>query len=308
MSQRRVCDACAVRRVRCDGLARCAGCMNASLNCTRLRTRHKSGPKGIKKKTLEKLTSIQQAKVVPRDSGSDDVRPSSGEAVDATPTGESQQQQPDYVEPFGDGGTLHIPSTDNSQVFIGFDDHQTTTLLQHDADAIWESNPALAYPYTVGVEHLALYLDIYHHKLYPVWPIVHKSDLIERLSVAIPDVEAYILASSVCIATILQLQLTATDPTGSILQPGLIIQEIETLRQAQDYREHPTLENLKASFFLHVAYLHTKKQRTSTLTLREAISMAHMLDLHKESHYERGFNDEASDDLRVLWLLFITER
>jgi hypothetical protein len=29
MSQRRVCDACAIRRVRCDGRFPCAGCMNA---------------------------------------------------------------------------------------------------------------------------------------------------------------------------------------------------------------------------------------------------------------------------------------
>jgi hypothetical protein len=132
--------------------------------------------------------------------------------------------------------------------------------------------------------------------------------LIGRLNVVVPDIESYILASSVCIATILQLQLTATDPTGSVLQPNLIIQEIEALRQAQDYREYPTLDNIRASFFLHVAYLHMKKQRTSTLTLREAISMAHMLDLHKGSHYEGSPGDNTSEDLRVLWLLFITER
>jgi len=312
--------------------------MNASLNCTRLRQRHKSGPKGIKKKTLEKLTSIQQVPIVPRNSGSDAVRPSGVEAVDEPPKGEPQQQQQQqqsgHVQPFSDvNGAIRMPSAEDSQVFLGFDDHRAT-LPQHDAGAIWEAStasrgtdyleqsargvagmcPSLsvpsepAYPYTVGVEHLALYLDIYHHKLYPVWPIVHKSDLIERLSVAVPDAGAYILASSVCVAAILQLQLTATDPTGGIFQPGLIIQEIEMLRQTQDYREHPTLDSLKASFFLHVAYLHMKKQRTSTLTLREAISMAHMLDLHKESHYEGRLHDEASDDLKVLWLLFITER
>ena len=36
--------------------------------------------------------------------------------------------------------------------------------------------------------------------------------------------------------------------------------------------------------------------------------MAHMLDLHKESHYEGVSDDEANEDLRVIWLLFITER
>jgi hypothetical protein len=53
-----------------------------------------------------------------------------------------------------------------------------------------------------------------------------------------------------------------------------------------------------------------KKQRTSTLTLREAISMAHMLDLHKPSHYEVASIEDSGveDHLRILWLLFITER
>jgi hypothetical protein len=200
---------------------------------------------------------------------------------------------------------LHVPSSEDSHSFLGFDDPQAA-LQHHATSATWDSS--LAYPYQVSVEHLTLYLDIYHHKLYPVWPIVNKSALTGRINVAVPDVEAYILASSVCIATILQLQLTATDPSGSILQPHLIIQEIEALRQAQDYREHPTLDNLRASFFLHVAYLHMKKQRTSTLTLRESISVAHMLDLHKESHYEGVSDREAGEDLRVIWLLFITER
>jgi hypothetical protein len=302
MSQRRVCDACAVRRVRCDGRAPCAGCMNASLDCTRLRQRHKSGPKGIKRRTLEKLTSIQQAQALPQHARSDAVRPSS---VDATPVGESQQQTGHVESSFNDGNSVHVPSSEDSSSFLGFDDPHAA-LQHHATGATWDSSPA--YPYQVSVEHLTLYLDIYHHKLYPVWPIVNKSALTGRINVAVPDVEAYILASSVCIATILQLQLTATDPSGSILQPHLIIQEIESLRQAQDYREHPTLDNLRASFFLHVAYLHMKKQRTSTLTLRESISMAHMLDLHKESHYEGASNEEAGEDLRVIWLLFITER
>lgn len=90
--------------------------------------------------------------------------------------------------------------------------------------------------------------------------------------------------------------------------PSSIIQELEVLRQAQDYREHPSLDSLRGSFFLHVAYLHMKKQKTSTLTLRESISLAHMLDLHKPSHYDGLSDEEGNDHLRVLWLLFITER
>jgi hypothetical protein len=170
----------------------------------------------------------------------------------------------------------------------------------------WEDVPA--YPYKVTVDHLLLYLDIYHHKLYPVWPIVNKDSLTTRLCHQTPDPEAYILASSICIATVLQLQLTASDLDGSLLQPEPIMDEIESLRRTQDYREHPSTDSLKSSFFLHVAYLHMKKQRTSTLTLREAISMAHMLDLHKSSHYDNLSVGDTGDHLRILWLLFITER
>jgi hypothetical protein len=164
------------------------------------------------------------------------------------------------------------------------------------------------YPYKITVDHLLLYLDIYHHKLYPVWPIVNKDRLTTRLCLQTLDPEAYILASSIRIATILQLQLTAGDLAGSLLEPEIIMEEIESLRRACDYREHPSIDSLRSSFFLHVAHLHMKKQRTSTITLREAISMAHMLDLHKASHYGTLSFEDAEDHLRILWLLFITER
>lgn len=164
-----------------------------------------------------------------------------------------------------------------------------------------------SYPYRISVPLLALYLEIYHHKLYPVWPIVDKQGLITKLE-DIPDTETYILASSVCVASILQLQLSATDITGRELDPEIVIGEIESLRSSLNYRESLSLDTLSVSFFLHVAHLHMKRQGTSTLLLRESISMAHMLGLHKPAHYTGLSHSQTSTDLRVIWLLYITEQ
>jgi hypothetical protein len=301
MSQRRVCDACAIRRIRCDGRAPCSGCVNAELDCTRVRPRLKSGPKGIKKKTLDKLAKAKQTRSISYPLRPEDLRHLSN--VSDAPVIETPSPLQIVHDATGDDTGVENQSTEPWPASA----YGLPAVEIPECDLELWSGTSL-YPYRITVDHLTLYLDIYHHKLYPVWPIVNKESLTRRLCVETPDVEAYILASSVCIATVLQLQLTASDLESSLIQPDLIMGEIESLRRAQDYREHPSTDSLRSSFFSHVAYLHMKKQRTSTLTLREAISTAHMLDLHKTSHYELLTPETADDHLRVIWLLFITER
>ena len=301
MNHRRVCDACAVRRVRCDGFSPCIRCKDAELDCTRVRPRLKSGPKGVKKRTLERLAKVQEAQPHVRPLRPEYLRSSANNNDSPIAWTHSPLDDPDHIAltfPNLEPRTAEAWSTINSQ---GID----VNVGQFDPPT-WDDIPN--HPYKITSHHLLLYLDIYHHKLYPVWPIVDKDSLTTRLCLQTPDAEAYILASSICIATVLQLQLTASDLDGSLLQPELIMDEIESLRRVHDYREHPSIDSLRSSFFLHVAYLHMKKQRTSTLTLREAISMAHMLDLHKASHYDNMSVEDAGDHLRMLWLLFITER
>lgn len=296
MSQRRVCDACAVRRVRCDGLSPCIRCKDAELECTRVRPRLKSGPKSVKRRTLERLAKVQGAQPRGQPLRPEDLRSlANNNNITLTHSPTYDTDHTTVETPNLESRTAEPWSTINDQDVDGQFDPST-----------WDGVPN--YPYKITVDHLLLYLDIYHHKLYPVWPIVNKDSLTARLCLQTPDPEAYILASSICIATVLQLQLTASDLDGSMLHPELIMDEIESLRRAQDYREHPSTNSLKSSFFLHVAYLHMKKQRTSTLTLREAISMAHMLGLHRTSHYDNLSVEDTEDHIRILWLLFITER
>lgn len=270
----------------------CAGCTNASLDCTRLRQRHKSGPKGIQGKTRDRLAKLQKR---PDDNNN------------ASQSSQGDRPGPTHVH---DPDLLRRPPEQ-----IPPNDHTLDSLFGNDElpraatpSAAPSPPPQLAYPYKVSLEHLTLYLDIYHHRLSPVWPIASRDALLARLNTS-PDDTSYTVASSICVATILQLQLAATDANGTAaLHPESMIDEIESLRRANDYREHPSEDAICISFFLHVSYLHIKKQATSTLMLREAISMAHLLNLHKPTHYHDLAETQANYHLRLVWLLYITEQ
>lgn len=213
------------------------------------------GPKGIRKRTLQRLVSTTE---VSEPQGSD--RPNSGYA------------------------NTNASTEDHSGVY----QERQRTVGQIDN------------------EKLALYLDIYNHKMYPVWPVVDVNTLVLRLTSLEPDVEAYMLAASVCAATILKLQLVTDQremPTAQAM-----IDEVEQLRFVRRYRQQPSLDSVRTSFFMHIAYLHIGQRMSCTLLLKESISMAHLLNLHNTAFYADLSHREEQISLRILWLLFITDR
>lgn len=58
----RACDACAIRKVKCEEKRPCTHCINNNLKCTQYRERKKSGPKNLHKKTLESINSFSENK------------------------------------------------------------------------------------------------------------------------------------------------------------------------------------------------------------------------------------------------------
>lgn len=58
----RACDACAIRKVKCEQNRPCSHCVSNNLNCTQLRERKKSGPKTLHKKTLDSINSFSEKK------------------------------------------------------------------------------------------------------------------------------------------------------------------------------------------------------------------------------------------------------
>ncbi|KAI3402537.2 hypothetical protein KGF56_004629 [Candida oxycetoniae] len=56
----RACDACAIRKVKCDPNTPCTHCVTNGLSCTRNRERKKSGPKTLTKKTLDSINNLSE--------------------------------------------------------------------------------------------------------------------------------------------------------------------------------------------------------------------------------------------------------
>lgn len=295
MERRRVCDACSVRRVKCDGQAPCAACLKSSIDCTRFRQRIKSGPKGVRKKTLERLRTVKRQDTETANA----VASNASEACNNVTGNDDPKVTPTAIDhSFNPLEGLFPPQLDIDLANVPNEDQQ----LHSEAP----QNPS--WPFHISPVLLEPYLDIYYFKLFPVWPIVDKDTLTARLYAAEPDASAYMLASSVCAATMVQLQLSVFGPSSDVLDPTMMLTEIEDLRRKYDNRESPSLEFLATSFFMHVAYTNLGRLTTSTLLLREAVTLAYILDLHRPSHYDEVTPAERQSHLRMFWILFITER
>ncbi|KAJ9138375.1 Sucrose utilization protein suc1 [Pleurostoma richardsiae] len=84
--------------------------------------------------------------------------------------------------------------------------------------------------------------------------------------------------------------------------------ESESIRTEMDYMDHPAVETVLTSFFLHVYFANSGKFGKSTLLLREAIACAHILGLHKDAFYEGMESSSVQYHLRLAWLLYITDK
>lgn len=173
----------------------------------------------------------------------------------------------------------------------------------------------------IPINIIASPLYIYHVRMYPVWPIVDVEGVIARLKQdQNPDdeniQEVYALATAVAAATIAQLRLgqntNASSGANGAEKPvtaDTFAAESLRARNSSGYRAKVNLNNVRTSFFLHVYYENQCSGGSeSLLYLREAISLAQMMQLHRESSYARLLPEEQQIRRRVLWLLFVTER
>jgi hypothetical protein len=151
-------------------------------------------------------------------------------------------------------------------------------------------------------------LDVYQQALYPVWPVVDRDDLFLRLQDQ-NNIEVYALAAAISAVTIAQLKLPPEGDWGLYGLDSLqIAAESERARHEMDYQENPSINTLLSSFFLHVSSANRGQIRKAAFLLREAITCAQLLGLDKASHYLSLSKREAQLHLRIVWLLFITER
>lgn len=158
------------------------------------------------------------------------------------------------------------------------------------------------------VAQLVLYLCVYRVQLYPVWPVVKVERLIASLQSESPDIEVFALAYALAAATATRTQ--STDLSISKRNHAQILeQKCQNARSNVPPGRPPNLTTVRIAFFLHIYYESIEpNSMKSMLYLREAVTIATMIGLHKESYYSEVPSQEREIRRRVLWLLFITER
>jgi hypothetical protein len=147
--------------------------------------------------------------------------------------------------------------------------------------------------------------------MYPVWPVVHVDNLIANLQRDSEgtDYETRALATAVAAATMAQLRLGRNCVSDRSITADIFASECLRARQSPEYRSIVNLNTIRTAFFLHVYYENQQPGGSeSILYLREAISLAQMMFLHREASYAGLDHEEAQIRRRVLWLLFVTER
>ncbi|PNY26303.1 AflYd/sugR/sugar regulator [Tolypocladium capitatum] len=272
------CDACSLRRVRCDAKRPCRECTIHSMQCTSTRTPRKRGPKGPRLATRRRIEEVQSRM-------------------------QQQQQQQQQRDSSWD------PSDDNGASLSARRNDKPVTQSPCDPLPESPSPPCLAasrrrLPLDAYCEHLF----IFRERLYPIWPVVDVDELIAKLRVDDADYEAWALAASLCAATIAQLRLPGHANPLDACSSLRFVQDVQRSRELYDFRESDNVPSVLIPFFLHIYFANADKLHTAGVYLRESITFAHGLCLDQPCLYDSLGPRDRSLHLRVFWLLFISER
>lgn len=166
------------------------------------------------------------------------------------------------------------------------------------------------------VSSLIIRLCIYRLRLFPVWPILDAEAVIASLLRDPSDLETYTLANAVCAAVIVQLKLPfegRTDDNDPATAASMTAecQRTKALLQDANGDDGPdaALSMVQIAFFQHIYHENQSPGGTKSLMfLREAITIAQIMGLHRKASYVSLAPNEQQMRRRVLWLLFVTER
>ncbi|EXJ65873.1 uncharacterized protein A1O5_11114 [Cladophialophora psammophila CBS 110553] len=168
----------------------------------------------------------------------------------------------------------------------------------------------LAPTHTPGISLLVYerFLEVFHLRLYSVWPVVSYDELIAALRNNQEDYESYSLAAALCAAVIAQLRLPEHIVPFNAVSSSEMVAESQRLRQLFEYQENYSMTSLLTSFFLHIYFANAEKLRTAGFYLRETLTYAHGLKLHQPDNYADMNFREHQLRLRIYWILFVSER
>jgi hypothetical protein len=148
--------------------------------------------------------------------------------------------------------------------------------------------------------------------------ILDKAALVERIDSDLTnDNELYCLVGSLCAFVMVQpgVNLAVTPgchwdepPENRYAHANFLLEDVNRARKNLDYVETPSLSTIQTSFFLFSCYFTLEKQNTCWYHLREAATLAQIMNMHEESSYHTGDAVEYAYRRRIYWLLLVTER
>lgn len=166
-------------------------------------------------------------------------------------------------------------------------------------------------PSRTSISSLVLRLCVYRLRLFPVWPIVDVEEVMGNIHRQPDSMDAYALANAIGAATIAQLKLDSPEDGNMAIaasMEGECQRAIELLRK-DGGDSTMNINALRVSFFLHVYHENRSPGGSrSLLYLREAITIAQIMGLHREATYSSLPPREQQMRQRIVSLLFVTER
>lgn len=195
---------------------------------------------------------------------------------------------------------------------------QLAAAAQHGFDEAPHSTAYLRKAGLLSMEMITSCVEFFFANIYPTQPIIHRQKVGETIGQMENSVEAYCLVVSLCAYMMIQpnmnlppgaFQDLEIQPQPSLELGQLLLQETLRVRKGYDYVENPTVWTVITSFFLFGSYFCLDKHNTAWFHLREATTLAQIMGMHEESHYQmNGDVVETSRKRRLYWLLFVTER
>lgn len=278
----RACDGCKIRKVRCSQAPPCTRCESIGIECTFNKRQATRGPRSLRAKTMAEIRSIQES------------QSQAGHQITWADAGNSAGSDPPPDGP--PDGSPQGPPPPPPQSSCG------------------ENTGSGTEPKKTPVSSLIVRLCLYNHRLFPVWPILAAEDIIGALLRDPADVETYALANAVCAAIIAQLKLPfegRTDDNDPVTAASMAAecQRAKTSLADADGGPKLNLNMLRISFFQHIYHENLSPGGSkSLLFLREAISIAQIMGLHRRASYAYLQEEEQQMRRRIIWLLFVTER
>lgn len=274
---KKACDACHRRKVRCSGGQPCKNCGQANLQCTYLAVPQKKGPKGSRAKVISEIRDGQQGKQHP-------PKPDLPIMPSAQAVLESERNPFDFNSP------PHSPMN-------------TTRNLD-----------------LLSAQTVESCINFFFSHLYPTMPIFSRQHL-NTLAAEYRNgsSEVYCLVLAICTFIMVQPGMSfdgmpmpasyTEDPAAARYRlANLLLKEIHHHRKGINYVDNPSIHSVQISFFVFCSYFGLEKPNACWYHLREASTLAHMLNMNEEATYKTGNAVEHVRNRRFYWLVLMTER